>query len=93
MWHYLFIENPANTLATAESIHKGMFALLATSKNLDAAAFSRFDEQTGGVHYYFSPAAEIVAKAHNATPCEQPSKQDVGGLLYGDKTVVARFYG
>lgn len=79
--------------AKAESIHKDMFALLATSKNLDAAAFSRFDEQTGGVHYYFSPAAELVAKIHNATPCEKPSKQNVGGLLYGDQTVVTRFYG
>lgn len=93
IWHHLFVEDPDKTMAMAESIHRAMFAFLAVSKDLDAAAFSRIDQDTGGVHYFFSPAAERVAKKYGAMPCEDPSMQEAGGLLFGDQTVIKRLYG
>ncbi|MHB0974466.1 MAG: hypothetical protein ACYC0P_09495 [Thiobacillus sp.] len=90
MWFYLYNDNGHDKLAVAESIHREMFALIASTGNRDAAAFSRFDQESGGVHYYFSPAAEMVAKSLGAKACEKPSKQDIDSLLYGDPAVVQR---
>lgn len=91
MWHHLFEETQTSELS--DSIHKTMFALLAVTWNLNAAAFSRFDPNTGGVHYYFSPGAENIAKVHGAIACEKPSLKEAGGLFHGDQTVMKRLWG
>lgn len=83
MWHHLIVDNPATFVATAASIHKGILALLATTQNPEVAAFSYIDQETGSEHYYFSPAAELVALSLGASPCEKPSILGLG-FVAGD---------
>ena len=92
MWNHLFIDNPKTALSTSHLMMDEHFALYAATQNRDCAIFSRIDDD-GGMHYYFTPSASPIAKAHGASPCEKPSKQDVGGILCGDQTIVARLYG
>jgi hypothetical protein len=91
MWYYLYIDNPNEAFMQASKFMEAIFALR-VSGNKDAAVFSRLDEYTGGVHYYFTPSAKSVAVAYGANPCEKPSKQEMGGLLVGDQTIIDRFF-
>ena len=52
-------------------------------KTNNMAAFSRYDLGRNVVTMYFTPAAEIIAKVFNASPCKKP-KTDRLGLIVGD---------
>lgn len=91
MWHYLYIEEPNTALAESRKFMEAIFALIAATGNNYVAVFSRLDK-TGGVHYYFTPPAKAVAVAYGASPCERPSKQEAGGLLVGDQTLLDRLF-
>lgn len=62
-------------------------SFIAAGKPLDMAVFTRLESE-GRLHCemtaYFSPAAEEVAKAFGAEPCEKPSRTGLG-LLAGDE--------
>ena len=92
MWHHLYINDPTTALSVSRQMMDEHFVLFTAIQNRDCAIFSRIDD-TGGMNFYFTPSASSVAKIHGASPCEQPSRQDVGGLLYGDQTIITRLYG
>lgn len=50
---------------------------------VDMAVFSRYDHRRNIVTFYFSPAASMLAKAFSATPCQEPSRENLS-LLVGD---------
>ena len=91
MWYHLYINDPTTAYSVSRQMMDRHFVLYAATQNRDCAIFSRIDDD-GGMHYYFTPSASPIAKAHGASPCEKPSKQDVGGILCGDQTIVARLY-
>lgn len=91
-WHHLYVADTDNAKRTAEQIHQAIFALVAVGA-MDAAAFSKIDDERAGTHFFFSPQAEKPALAFGAAPCKTPeSRQEVGGLLFGDQTVVNRLF-
>ena len=92
MWHYLYIDDPNTAYFESKRFMEAVSAHMSTSGDNDIAVFSRLDKQTGGVHYYFTPLAKAVAVAHGASPHEKPSKQEAGGLLIGDQTVIDRLF-
>lgn len=72
----------------SDEIEKAFLQLfLAAGKPLNMAVFTRLESE-GRLHCevmaYFSPAAEDVAKAFDAQPCEKPSQAGLG-LLAGDE--------
>jgi len=81
MWYYLYIDDPATAHAASSEFQKAIFAVWAVTDNYDATVFCRLDGDSGGVHYYFTPAAKSVALVHGASPCEKPSRQEVGEPL------------
>jgi len=62
-------------------------AYLAADRPLNMAVFTRLESE-GRLHCevmaYFSPAANEVAKAFGAQPCEKPSRMGLG-MLAGDE--------
>lgn len=92
MWCHLYIDDPSVAFVTSTQMMKEHFELLAASGNMDCAIFSRIDNETGGMHYYFTPAAVSIASAHGADQCEKPLRRDIGSLLCGDQTVIGRLY-
>jgi len=59
-----------------------MRTLLMRSPATQIAVFSRPDDR-GGMHYYFTPDAKLVARGMRAEPCDLPSSDEAGGLLIG----------
>lgn len=91
MWHNLYIEDAKTACATSLIISEECMALIIATQAIDCAIFSRIDD-SGGMHYFFTPPASAIAKRHHANQCEKPSRQDIGGLLCGDQTIIARLY-
>ena len=91
-WHHKYIDHPTEALIESGKYQKSLEAVLLLSRAPDAAIYSRIDVGTGGMHYYFTPAAASVANAFNARQCAKPSRADVGGLLIGDQNLLARLY-
>ena len=92
MWHHLYVEGTDRAYGVSTAIHRAMFILLAAGEK-DAAVFSKINDEHSGTHFYFSPQAEQVAAAFNATPCDTPPlRQEVGGLLSGEQTVINRLF-
>ncbi len=50
----------------------------------DLAVFSIYDLKKNIVTVYFTPSAELLAKAFNAEPCEKPTPEKGFALLVGD---------
>jgi|GEM_PF-1892860 len=92
MWYYMYIEDSVKAFARLKEIREQLFKLMATSGDRKVAIFSKYDKDTGGVHYYFSPSSREVALAHRAIPCEQPSRQQAGSLLFGDQDMVEKLF-
>ena len=53
----------------------------------DVAVFSRNDLETNMITFYFTPSAELLAKAFAAVPCEKPIPKEGFGLIVGDVRV------
>ena len=92
-WFHKRIEDPAAAYAESGLYEPAMEALYRTPGTADAAIFSRLDPLTGAMHFYFTPAAESVARNFRATPCPQPPRADIGSRLIGDETLLDRLFG
>lgn len=91
-WHHLYVSDTDEAKRIATQIHQAIFALMAIGI-MDAAAFSKIDDERTGTHFYFSPKAHPAAKSFCAKPCSvAPSRKEIGGLLFGDQTVVNRLF-
>lgn len=89
-WHHLYVVDTDSAARVAELIQEGIFALMAAGK-MDAAAFSRIDENRAGTHFHFTPQATSIAVAIGASPCKTPpSHEQLGGLLFGDQAIIER---
>lgn len=92
-WYHKYINHPTVALHESRQYMDAITPLFLIQENQrDCAIFSRLDENTGGVHYYFTPKAEVIALAFHATSCNKPSKNEIGGLLVGDATLISRLY-
>lgn len=92
MWHYLYIRDSKKAQRISEEFMEKVWWCNATQSHADAAVFSRFDSAEDGVHYYFTPLATVVAVKYGATPCEKPSRENLGKLLSGEQTIIERLY-
>ena len=92
IWYHKYIDDPSEAFIESGKYQKSLEAILMLPGSSDAAIYSKIDIGTGGMHYYFTPAASAVATAFNATQCVKPSRADIGGLLIGDQTLVGRLY-
>ena len=92
MWHYLYIQDPKKAYLVSTEFMQPVSLLANTQSHRDAAVFSRLDQLTGGMHYYFSPQAESVALQYGTASCEKPSRENLGNLLAGEYSVIARLY-
>jgi len=50
----------------------------------DLAVFSRYDLRKNVVTVYFTPSAQLLAEAFDATPCEKPVPEEGFALIVGD---------
>ena len=50
----------------------------------DLAVFSRYDLRRNVVTVYFTPSAQLLAEAFDATPCEKPVPEKGFSLIVGD---------
>ncbi|WP_295607994.1 hypothetical protein [uncultured Lamprocystis sp.] len=50
----------------------------------DISVFQHHDLRQNSVTVYFSPKAELLAKAFKAEPCEKPTPSEIFALLVGD---------
>lgn len=92
MWHHLYVEGTDRAFDVSTAIHKAIFVLLAAGVK-DAAVFSKINDEHSGTHFYFAPQAQVIAVAFKASPCDTPtSRQEVGGLLCGEQTVINRLF-
>jgi len=91
-WNYKYIDDPSAAYAESTRYLSAMTAVLLLPVAQDAAIYSRADDVTGGMHYYFTPAASNVASKFGACPCSKPSRSEIGGLLVGDQTLINRLY-
>ena len=93
-WHHKYIDNPTLALVESRQYMDAITPFFAVQENQRTCAiFARLDEETGGVHYYFTPAAKPIAIAFKAEPCNKPTKSEIGSLLVGDSTLINRLYG
>ena len=90
MWHYIYIDDRKKAQLAAEPMMNATRAFIDGDlvANKDAALFSRYDQVTGGVHYYFSPQAASVARGFDAVPCDKPSREELGKILSGDDVAI-----
>lgn len=91
-WFHKYIDDPSAAFSECDRYQAAMEALFLLSGTRDAAIYSRLDNASGGVHYYFTPTAKRVATSFNATPCQKPSRDEIGSLLVGDMTLIDRLY-
>ncbi|WP_158654362.1 hypothetical protein [Acinetobacter sp. ACNIH2] len=91
-WYYKYIDDLMLAASESNRYSDAVFALdLSMGGNSHSSIFSRMEEYNG-VHFYFSPEAKPIALMFNATPCDQPSKNEIGNLLVGDATLLSRLF-
>ena len=91
-WHHKYIDDPTTAFHESKQFMDAIEAAMLHAPSMDIALYSKLDISTGGINYYFTPAAEQIAKAFSATPCEKPSRVNIGSLLVGDQTLILRLY-
>ena len=91
-WHYKYIDDHNDAYIESEKYQTAIEALSLIPGSTEATIYSRFDVATGGIHYYFSPAASQVAQAFGAGQCQKPSRDEIGGFFVGDNTLLSRLY-
>lgn len=90
MWHYLYVDDVDEALRVGTRLPAEAFAIAATAGIQGLSVWQRYDRETGGTHYHFSPGLATLAKQYGASTCPLPSAQDRGGLLFGDPTAIPR---
>ena len=86
-WYSIDLGDGITAAIPSAEIEKSFLPLFdAVGKPNDMAVFTRLESE-GRLHCeviaYFSPAAQEVAKAFDAKPCEKPARVGLG-LLAGD---------
>ena len=89
-WFHLYDDGVDSSYRLSGLLQEQALALTMIKQNV--SVFSSLDRQTGGTHFYFPPEAKNLAIQHGADPCEKPSKEKIGGLLFGDQTLLDRLY-
>lgn len=87
-WFYLYKNGVDDSFKMATLLQKQALAMAMIKPGV--SVFSRLDRETGGTHFYFPPEMEALAVQHGASPCQKPSKQEAGGLLFGDHALPDR---
>lgn len=73
-WYHKYINHPTVALHESRQYMDAITPLFLIQENQrDCAIFSRLDENTGGVHYYFTPKAGNCISIH-ATSCNSHRK-------------------
>lgn len=78
-WHHLHIDGIEAALSLSQTLQSQADGVAGTG----VAIFSRLDAADGSTHFYFSPAAAALARAHGALQCVKPALNQVGGPIYG----------
>lgn len=81
-WSHLYINGVDEAYQLACLLQKQALAMAMIKPGV--SVFSRVDDRTGGTHFHFPPEVMAWAIQHGASPCQKPSNQEVGGLLFGD---------
>ena len=94
-WYSLTLGDGMWAPTLSAQIEKEFLAAFdAAGKPADMAVFTR-NESEGRLHCeviaYFSPAAQAIAEAFDAEPCEKPSRTGLG-LLTGDPNCWVLFF-
>ncbi|MGY3911159.1 hypothetical protein ACW5XW_07615 [Aeromonas piscicola] len=75
MWSYLYVSDLPECASVSALIRNSLEIMHSyTESNVMAAIqiFSLVDTATGGVHYYFNPAAKQIGDIVGAKPCDVP---------------------
>ncbi len=92
-WYYRRVESKELAARFTEEIQEKQIELLLSGKSTrNAVVFLRREKNTGAAHYYFSPAARGLATACGASPCAKPSREEAGGMLCGDLSVIDHLF-
>ena len=87
-WHSKELGNDVEAYKLDTKIQEAYLTLVqAGHYSSDAAVFSRNDLETNVITFYFTPSAELLAKAFGAVPCEKPIPKEGFGLIVGDARV------
>lgn len=89
-WYHIYSNEVSSAYQLSGLLQKQALAMAAIRPGV--SVFSRLDRETGGTHFYFPPEMNALAVQHGASPCQKPSKQEVGGLLFGDHALPDRFH-
>ena len=85
-WHSLELGDGVDAFAPSGKIQDAFMVMCGVTRQpVDFAVFSRYDLRRNVVTVYFSPCAELLAKAFMATACERPTNDGGFGLLAGDQ--------
>ncbi len=92
MWYHLFINDSNTAVFQSRKFRDAVFEHMVLSGNEDVAVFHRSDEESGGVHFYFTPSSRRVAVNYGASPCQKPTQAEVGEMLVGGRGAVDRLF-
>ena len=84
-WHSKELGDGVEAYKPTTEIQEAFLSLVKAGQySSDAAVFSRYDLETNVVTVYFTPSAELLAKAFVAVPCEKPIPNGNLALIVGD---------
>jgi hypothetical protein len=92
MWYHLYIEDPIRAAFMSHMLSGEVHSSLAHPGRFNAALFTKQDVVTAGTHFYFAPHATEIGIQHGASACPFPTRAQVGGLLAGERGVLARLF-
>ena len=91
MWHHLYVDDVDEALRIGTQLPAEAFGIAALAGGARGLSiWQRYDRETGGSHFHFSPGLAALAQQHGASACALPGPKDLGGLLFGDPTAVPR---
>ena len=96
-WYLKQLGDRVAALGTIEQIQNAFFAFVSTKAESghdysNMAIFSQNDFHSNATTVYFSPEAEMLAKAFQAEICEKPSPTENFGLLVGDASSLDYYF-
>ncbi len=84
-WHSKKLGDGVEAFRPTEEVQKAFLTLsMAGQSSFDTAVFSQYDSETNVITIYFTPSAELLARAFGAIPCEKPIPEEGFGLMVGD---------
>ena len=84
-WHSKELGDGVEAFRPTGELQEAFLTLsMAGQSSFDTAVFSQYDSETNVITIYFTPSAELLAKAFGAVPCEKPIPEEGFGLIVGD---------